>query len=32
MSACWPLSAWYSAWAQYYQGLADAAGCTTDSP
>ncbi len=28
MGACWPLSPWYSAWAQYYQGLADAAGCT----
>ena len=27
MGACWPLSPWYSAWARYYQGLADAAGC-----
>lgn len=29
MGACWPLSGWYSAWAQYYQGLADASGCTS---
>lgn len=32
MSACWPLSPWYASWAQYYQGLADAAGCTTTAP
>jgi hypothetical protein len=31
MSACWPMSPWYASWAQYYQGLADAAGCTPDS-
>jgi hypothetical protein len=29
MGACWPLSPWYSSWAQYYQGLADASGCTS---
>ncbi len=28
MGACWTLSPLYSAWAQYYQGLADAAGCS----
>ncbi len=28
MGACWALSPLYSAWAQYYQGLADAAGCS----
>ena len=27
MSACWTLAPWYSAWAQYYDGLATAAGC-----
>lgn len=32
MGVCWPLSPLYSSWAQYYQGLADAAGCTPDSP
>jgi hypothetical protein len=29
MGACWALSPLYSSWAQYYQGLADAAGCTS---
>jgi hypothetical protein len=29
MGACWPLAGWYSSWAQYYQALADAAGCTS---
>lgn len=28
MGACWALSPWYTSSAQYYQGLADAAGCT----
>lgn len=32
MGACWPLSPWYGSWAQYYQGLADAAGCNGDTP
>lgn len=32
MGACWPLSPWYASWAQYYQGLADAAGCTSSTP
>ncbi len=26
-SACWSLAPWYSAWAQYYDGLARADGC-----
>jgi hypothetical protein len=29
MSACWTLAPWYSAWANYYQGLADAAQCSS---
>jgi hypothetical protein len=28
MGACWALSPLYTAWAQYYQGLAEAAGCS----
>jgi hypothetical protein len=32
MGACWPMSPWYASWAQYYQGLADAAGCDADAP
>jgi hypothetical protein len=31
MGACWPLSGWYSAWAQYYDGLAAAQGCPTQT-
>ena len=31
MGACWPLSGWYTSLAQYYQGLADAAGCSGES-
>ena len=27
MGACWALSPLYASWAQYYQGLANAAGC-----
>jgi hypothetical protein len=31
MGACWPLSGWYSAGAQYYDGLAAAQGCPTQT-
>lgn len=32
MSACWAMAPWYSAWAQYYDGLASAQSCYAAVP